>query len=552
MKRSRFIRRMLTVGLLAAASGLITACQTTGDGTTARPARTNSSELQRAIRDARQAAAEARKAAREASSGGVVTTTRSGRKVYSPKVGPDMTVTGLGFPTGDLDTSSLVVHQVMPKEVLRGQDFGYEYHVTNMTTGTLQNVALTIESTMNLDATTSDVRAQGSGNKISLPIGDLGPNETRVIKMHGKARDLGMATNCIGVTYTNLLCAGTKVVEPGLKLVKTATRQALLCDDIVLKYVVSNPGSGLARNVRLVDDLPKCMTTADGKKRVERNLGDLPAGKSVEVTVNAKSSCTGTLKSAATATAAGGLTADSQVTTTLIQQPILTINANCPEKRYIGRSVEFSYTVKNVGNAPATATVVTANVPAGSTFASASQGGTASNGRVTWQLGTLAPNQSKTVSIKVNSAGAATLRSNASVMANCAESVTDFCVTKVIGIPAILLEVIDVDDPIEVGSTTTYVISVTNQGSAPGTNIRIVCKLPEELSFISASGATKASLSGRTITMAPIASLAPKEKAEWRIVVKATGEGDVRFAVQMNSNELSSPVDETEATNLYR
>ena len=32
------------------------------------------------------------------------------------------------------------------------------------------------------------------------------------------------------------------------------------------------------------------------------------------------------------------------------------------------------------------------------------------------------------------------------------------------GIPAFRLEVVDVDDPIEVGGTTTYRIDVTNQG----------------------------------------------------------------------------------------
>ena len=50
----------------------------------------------------------------------------------------------------------------------------------------------------------------------------------------------------------------------------------------------------------------------------------------------------------------------------------------------------------------------------------------------------------------------------------------------------------------------------------------------------------------------PLASLAPKAKAEWRVVVRAADEGDVRFAVEMTSDELTSPVRETEATNLYR
>ena len=59
------------------------------------------------------------------------------------------------------------------------------------------------------------------------------------------------------------------------------------------------------------------------------------------------------------------------------------------------------------------------------------------------------------------------------------------------------------------------------------------------------------SISGRVITFAPLGSLASKKEAVYRVTLKADREGDVRFAVQMTSAELTSPVDETEATRLY-
>ena len=37
----------------------------------------------------------------------------------------------------------------------------------------------------------------------------------------------------------------------------------------------------------------------------------------------------------------------------------------------------------------------------------------------------------------------------------------------------------------------------------------------------------------------------------YRITVKAKAEGDVRFAISMDSKALTSPVKETEATRLY-
>jgi uncharacterized repeat protein (TIGR01451 family) len=51
--------------------------------------------------------------------------------------------------------------------------------------------------------------------------------------------------------------------------------------------------------------------------------------------------------------------------------------------------------------------------------------------------------------------------------------------TLITGISAVSLEVVDVDDPVKVGARTTYVISVTNQGSAAATNVSIACILED-------------------------------------------------------------------------
>jgi uncharacterized repeat protein (TIGR01451 family) len=114
-----------------------------------------------------------------------------------------------------------------------------------------------------------------------------------------------------------------------------------------------------------------------------------------------------------------------------------------------------------------------------------------------------------------------------------------------------VLEVIDVEDPVQVGSNTTYVITVTNQGTSPGTNIKVSCPLEENQQYVSATGATEGTAANRTITFAPIASLASKQKATFRVVAKNVRPGDVRFQVSMTSDQLTRNVEETEATFVY-
>ena len=119
------------------------------------------------------------------------------------------------------------------------------------------------------------------------------------------------------------------------------------------------------------------------------------------------------------------------------------------------------------------------------------------------------------------------------------------------GIPAILLECVDVSDPIEIGSKETYVITVTNQGTAADTNVVIKCTLPVEQEYISSTADTKVTVDGKVVTFAPLKKLAPKAKAVYRIVTKGVKAGDSRFKVSLTSDQMTSPAEETESTRIF-
>jgi uncharacterized repeat protein (TIGR01451 family) len=136
-------------------------------------------------------------------------------------------------------------------------------------------------------------------------------------------------------------------------------------------------------------------------------------------------------------------------------------------------------------------------------------------------------------------------------MADCAPQVDASATTDIMGIPAILLEVIDIEDPIAIGGVQTYVITATNQGSAPATNVKINCSLESAQEYVSGDGPTAVTGKGDTISCAPYPSLRPGAKATWRVKVKALKAGDIRFKAVMTSDQLSRPVEETEATTQY-
>ena len=110
---------------------------------------------------------------------------------------------------------------------------------------------------------------------------------------------------------------------------------------------------------------------------------------------------------------------------------------------------------------------------------------------------------------------------------------------------------IDTEDPLLVGEETTYVIQITNQGTAADTNVGLQIQLPSELSVVSAAGDSIGTISENNVNFAPYAILNAKEIIQFRVVAKAVSVGDARFRAQMSSDMLKSPVPEEEATQVY-
>ena len=234
-----------------------------------------------------------------------------------------------------------------------------------------------------------------------------------------------------------------------------------------------------------------------------------------------------------------------------MRQPVLEVTKTGPELRYIGRSVTYEITVTNTGDAPARETVLVDTLPSGIEFLQASDQGQSSNGKVTWNLGTIQPRAARKVTLSVKPVGRGTIRNTATAKAYCAEGSASIA-TEIKGIAAILLEVQDVEDPIEVGANETYVIIVSNQGSAEDKNITIECLLPPEMEYVSSVGPTQAKVEGKAVKFPPAPSLGPKDKLTYKVMVKGLRPGDVRFTVVLTSAMLSGPpVQETESTHIY-
>jgi len=229
--------------------------------------------------------------------------------------------------------------------------------------------------------------------------------------------------------------------------------------------------------------------------------------------------------------------------------PVVDITKRCPNLRYVGRNATFEITVTNTGDSPAVNVVVTDTITGAMQFISADNNGARQGNNVVWRLGTLDAGQSRTLTSTVvcHQIGRIT---NKAMVTWCAEAMA-MCELEVKGIPAILLECVDDPDPIELNGTLTYTITVTNQGSATDRNVVINVTLPPEEQYVSSTGPTQATAEGPAVRFAPLATLAPKAKAIYKVTVRGVAVGDVRFKVELTSDQLTTPVMETESTHVY-
>lgn len=459
---------------------------------------------------------------------------------------------GRAIPTGVKSTSAIYLEKAVPVEVLLGAPYEYKIMVTNLASYTLEEVVVTEQLGKGFSMKSSNPAASSAaGGNASWALGDLAAGQTKTITITGSANGVTEVANCAEVSYADKVCLTTRFVEPKLKITKQGPAEVLKCDPITYTFVVSNSGTGAARNVKVTDTLPAGLKTESGSNAISFSIPELPGGSQKTFTAKVMATKTGTFSNEATAKADGGLNSTSNAVKTTVRAPNLELAMNAPKVVYGGQNITVNLAVSNTGDAVCKDTMLEASIPSGTSFVSASNGGRKSGSKVQWSLGGVAAKGSSNVSMVLKGDALGTRKIDAKVICYCSDAAAATATTDVKGIPAVLLEVVDVEDPIPVGSDVTYVITVTNQGSLADREIRITCTLEDSMTYVSSSGPTTGSASGRTVTFAPLASLAPKDSKSWKVVIKAKTAGDVRFGVEMNTAELKRKVEETEATNFY-
>jgi len=462
-----------------------------------------------------------------------------------------------GVTTTTWMAPSITLAQQCPQALVLGEVAEFPIILTNTSQVDATNVVLRGTVPRGLEFIGSNPQAQISGKTLTWKLTDLPAQAKRQVIVRMKAISSGTHMTKVlvqggGTVQSQSLCS-VSVGEPILSLSQTCPSAVLVEDSGQFNVTVTNTGTGDATDVQITNPIPDGMSHVSGQAEITRDIGVLPAGATATEVFTFTATQPGRTTNVTRVT--GGNNLSEQATCELtIGKPSITIKKTGPDNRFLGRPATYTIEIQNPGSAPATGVVVRDTLPDGFAFESTSPPGTRvpNTNKVRWNLDTIAPGDSQALEITGRAVSEGRHCNVATVQTNRGLQERAEACTTVEGVAALLLEVTDNPDPVEVGAQTTYSILVTNQGTANATNIKISATVPEEMEYVSSSGSTaRLVVVGKLVDFDPVPILKPKANLRFTVTIKGLQPGDLRFRVKMTADQLTSPVLEEESTKLY-
>lgn len=452
-----------------------------------------------------------------------------------------------GYSEADFETDLLTLDKKVLMEHSVGDTITYEYVVTAKEN--IKDVTVMDIVPSGLSYISSTPNASVSGTNVSWNLGEMDAGSEATVSMQVKANSVGKFTNCATATAIPQACTVVVIGEPKITIQKDVAVSKLFVGETAnFEIVVQNIGTSVAKNVVVTDLLPSSLTTS---APLSYNIGDLAPGESKSISLAAQTTAKGDYCNVAEAVGSN-VSKVSDDACIVVVKPGLAIEKTGTKEQFTNKNADYDIVVTNTGDVELVDVVVTDTPSAPMTIVSA-PGATIAGNTASWNIPSLAAGASKSFSVKVTSAQGGTYCNTATATdADLNLSATDDACTTWKGFPAVLLEVIDTTDPLLIGEKSTYVIEVTNQGTADDFNVVINAMIPAEFKITGVSGASQGTVTGNNVSFAPYAVIKPKQVIEYRIDIEAVKEGSARSKFTLDTALLSGdPISETEATQVY-
>ena len=233
----------------------------------------------------------------------------------------------------------------------------------------------------------------------------------------------------------------------------------------------------------------------------------------------------------------------NSVTITALNQGDVGVSiADAPDPVTAGTDLTYTLTVSNAGPSPATGVQVTDPIPPGTSFVSASNGGTLASGTVTWNIGTIASGASvtRTLVVHVDPSRTTALTDTAAVTTtatdtNNANNSASQGTTVATSADLSIVKT-DSPDPVGAGENLTYTLAVANAGPSDANAVVVSDTLPAGSVYVSATPSQGTCSQALGVVTCNLGGMAASGSASVVIVMKPGAAGSISNTATVSSS----------------
>jgi len=391
--------------------------------------------------------------------------------------------------------------------------------------------------------------------KLKWTIAELAPRARQEILVRITPTGEGTLDGIATVRFKAQVKTATVITAPKITLEVTGPAEVKVGDEVQLRYVIRNNGTGDARNVILRSVLPPGLKHSEGGD-LEYEIDNLRAGDREEIDLTVIAAEPGSLRTVSEVTMSG-VSADRATSEIDIIGSQLSIQRLGPDRRYVGRTATFQNIVVNETNFEATNAIVTEQIPEGMRFISADNGGeyNAQTGRIRWAINRLLPHKQAVLQVELEAVSAGPQQTVVEVAesAGFRSQAMENTVVTVQDYENMTADISRQDAPVAVGETFGFTITIENRGTAVARGVEMVVNVPSEISVKAAGTRTNpARRIGNSVHYAVVESIQAGEKMAFEL--KLQGDRPAQNALvraSLKYEHLTEPLIATESVTIF-
>ncbi|MBN2290844.1 MAG: DUF11 domain-containing protein, partial [Pirellulales bacterium] len=478
----------------------------------------------------------------------------------------------------------------------------YRIDISNPGSLATEGVVVTDEIPDGLQYEGSTPPAELAGTKLRWNLGTLAPRGSSSIEVRLRATRSGSVTSCAEATSTGALkardCVTTTVGQATIDIQVLGPQQVYVNDMVDFKVTIANRGQAPASGLILVDRFDPGLQHDRARSPIERDLGRIEAGKSIEISgLRFRATQAGRLchtievldsseKLIASGRGCVNVIARSSSTPPPSTTPppgttpsfppqkpdSLKVWRKCQQTAKVGDVIKCEIFVANEGNQPITGVHVVENFNANLYPTNATDGHKYETNRLSWMLPSIRPGATEHLIVHYRCEAAAartccsvdvrTSQGETAKDESCLQIIPDFSQppsTSGSGTPSttptgkLTVKVKGNHNPVTVGKRVLYTIDITNESSAADHNIVVTVTVPPQMQLRRTGNTDPNNIDaipeGQEIRFAELAEMRPGESLTWRVAVDTIKAGTSVLRVKIDSKNSSRSVfGQTETT----